>query len=391
VTKADDRIRYQRERLLMDQPWFGSLAMRLNIVENRAVRTLCTDGTTVYFNPEYVDKIPDPELQSIIAEEILHCACGHLWRTGDRDKKLWNQACDQSIFSILAGAGFTIPKDSPRETKYDGKSAEQIYSLMMQDQGKDVGGSQPQPSAGEFTEPAEPDPNGDQGQGDQPGPGQIMTEIDWQIAAEQANRIAAKAGTLTADIERMTKASRQSAPDPVEMLERFIQRTIPQDYSFERPNKQYVQAGLYLPSLAKLNAPKFAIGFDSSGSIYCCRELLEMMTAFLSRILTDVKPEQIDVIYCDYDVKGTNTFTPDDGGVEFNLNVKGGGGTRFGPVFKAIEDMDEPPAALIYMTDLEGSDNHSLVEPEYPVLWVTPLTCRLTPPFGEHVLVDEWG
>ena len=63
------------------------------------------------------------------------------------------------------------------------------------------------------------------------------------------------------------------------------------------------------------------------------------------------------------------------------LEARGGGGTDFRPVFAALEEQGEAPAALVYLTDLCGPFPE--VEPDFPVLWVS--TSDREAPFGETV------
>ncbi len=63
----------------------------------------------------------------------------------------------------------------------------------------------------------------------------------------------------------------------------------------------------------------------------------------------------------------------------------GGGGTDFRPVFADIEAMDQPPACLIFLTDLFGS--FPKVAPDYPVLWANFGNPNNKAPFGHTVFV----
>jgi predicted metal-dependent peptidase len=73
------------------------------------------------------------------------------------------------------------------------------------------------------------------------------------------------------------------------------------------------------------------------------------------------------------------------------LTAKGGGGTRFSPVFDSVNAQcleSDAPKALLYFTDLECSDRP--MEPsEYPVLWITPAWVTRKAPFGEQVQLQE--
>ena len=65
---------------------------------------------------------------------------------------------------------------------------------------------------------------------------------------------------------------------------------------------------------------------------------------------------QEDVIY-DMD----RPFIPDD------FKLMGGGGTDFRPVFDIIQESDDVPEILLYLTDGYGVAPRE--EPNYPVVW----------------------
>jgi predicted metal-dependent peptidase len=112
--------------------------------------------------------------------------------------------------------------------------------------------------------------------------------------------------------------------------------------------------------------------------------LLAKFQGELNSILGDVKPEAVNIVYCDTKVTAVQEFTPDDFPVE--LEAKGGGGTYFQPVFDWVEQEDLDPACLIYLTDMWNSD--SIEEPPYPVLWADYGSGAQTQDFGEIIIIE---
>ena len=125
---------------------------------------------------------------------------------------------------------------------------------------------------------------------------------------------------------------------------------------------------------------RLAIGVDTSGSID--EKILRVFASEIQAALDECQPERIDIIYCGARVQSTEEYVPGD--AVTLKNCKGGSGTKFEPVFKHIEDFEELPVSLIYLTDLEGSfPAHA---PDYPVLWAS---IKDRPyPFGEVVSVQ---
>jgi hypothetical protein len=50
----DPRISKQRTALVMDQPFFGVLALRLKVVEDATCKTFWVDGESLGYNPAYL-------------------------------------------------------------------------------------------------------------------------------------------------------------------------------------------------------------------------------------------------------------------------------------------------------------------------------------------------
>ena len=133
------RIVAARVEMLLSEPFFGSLALRLDCQERPDVtKTVATDGVMLAYNPDFVTSISQKELVGVIAHEVLHCAHGHMWRRNARDFQKWNVACDLAINQILVDACFTLPKGILIDSQFSGMSAEAIYSKLPDSQYRDL-------------------------------------------------------------------------------------------------------------------------------------------------------------------------------------------------------------------------------------------------------------
>jgi predicted metal-dependent peptidase len=359
---------------------------------------MATDGTRLVYSGPFVDGLTDAELTGVMAHEVMHCALQHMFRIGSRELPEWNEACDYAINLLLVAEGFTLPNGALLDSAFSDMSAEQVYAARKQ--AKQNGNGQPNgspstptsgngpqanvgqgnASTGRFTQPGQ---TGQAGNGPQASGPQDMTATDWAIAAEQASAIASKAGRMGGATARAVKESHQSDTDWRAILREFIEQTVPVDYAWSQPNRRYISSGLYLPGTVRENFPRLACAIDTSGSIG--QRLLDLFASELEAIMREVRPEGLDVIYCDATVQASESFGPDD---DLKLGFHGGGGTRFSPVFESLAAREESPVCLIYFTDLESSDVPS--EPEYPVLWITPEETSRIAPFGQTVRLAEW-
>lgn len=147
---ATDLIRRARAALLVSQPFFGTLAFGLEIVETvryadgRPCETMGTDGRRLYVNPAFAAGLSDRELQAVLAHEIEHCARKHNIRRGARDRLLWNVACDYAINGDLVAAGFALPAGMlvDHAGEFAGLGAEGIYSVLYDRQNPEDAGEE---------------------------------------------------------------------------------------------------------------------------------------------------------------------------------------------------------------------------------------------------------
>ena len=386
-----------RTRLLLDQPWFGSLAMRLQMISDSSVPTVETDGTKLVYNPEFVLSRTDADLLTIMAHEVMHCALLHPYRRGARSPEKYNRAADFVVNAELVAAGFVLPSDAVYDPKYGGGIPVEVVYAQLGDEPDDQGQQgQPGPGQGQGKQPLStgtvsdaPGPDGLTGpmgqQGQPQGIAEGMTAEDWKIAAEQATSVSRACGNSPGGAARATKQARESAEDWRATLREFVEHQIPSDFTWSNPNRRHIANGLYLPGLLKENLGTLAVAVDTSGSI--SQSLLDCFAAELTAILHEARPEKVRVIYCDMAIQHEEEFTPDD--PEIKLAAHGGGGTRFAPVFDLLNAADEAPTALLYFTDLENG-REVIDEPNYPVLWCTGLNVTKSAPWGRTVRVDTF-
>lgn len=390
--KVLGRIIQARSNLILEEPFFGTLALRLELVPDPTCETFWTDGRSIGFNPEYAAARTLPEIQGVICHEVLHVANGHPWRRGSRDNKRWNVACDEAINPIIVEAGMTLPAGVFLSPQYRGMSAEEIYTRLSQESGPgeneqgegQQGQGQDDKSQGQDGTSQDQDGKGQGQEKSSVGCGEVRDapvddvealEAEWQVATFQAAQAAKAQGKLPASLERIVEELRQPKVDWKAALMRFVQQVAREDYTWRTPDPRYVKAGLYLPSVRSEQMPAIAIGIDTSGSVWSHQE---EFAAELTAVMADCAPEMLMVIYADAKVQHVEEFQRGD---TVTFISRGGGGTSFCPVFEYLERENVEPACLIYLTDLVGTFPDR--EPDYPVLWVS--TTDIQPPFGETI------
>lgn len=395
-TPTSLRIQKARTALVLDHPFFGSLLFRLKGLESRSIKTMATDGVSLYWNPEFVETLNATTLAGTLAHEVMHPALHHHVRRSGRDPKRWNIACDYAINPLLIDAGLSLPEGILLDNRFRGMSAEQIYNVLETESESDQcsddeeekpesgadGAKDAPPRQGGSDEPSAPETEGGIGQVlDAPLPDDETPTIEeqvreWDVAVNQATAIARQAGKVPAGLDRTLEGAAEAAVNWRELLRRLWSDTIPADYSWLRPNRRHLWTGLYLPGVVREGAGEVAIAVDCSGSV-SARQLL-LFEAEARSILEGQRPERVYVLYFDAAVHKVESY---EAGQRIDLNPVGGGGTEFGPCFEWLDRRGIQPQSLVFLTDLYGSFPPSA--PAYPVLWAS--TGGRNSPFGQVI------
>lgn len=388
------RIQRARTALVLDHPFFGSLLFRLKDRPSTAVKTMATDGVSLLWNPEFVETLNAATLAGTLAHEVMHPALHHHLRRSGRDPKGWNVACDFAINPLLIDAGLKLPEGVLIDDRFRGMSAEQIYNLLESeaessqdskgdDQKNSAGdGTAVSPPANESSDPSAPETEGGIGQvldapetGDD-SPSREEQAREWDVAVNQATTVARQAGKIPAGIDRTVEGAAEAAVDWRELLRRLWSETAAADYSWLRPNRRHIWAGVYLPGVVREGVGEVAIAVDCSGSI--SGRQLRLFEAEARSILEGQRPERVYVLYFDATVHKAETY---EAGQRIALNPVGGGGTAFSPCFEWLDERGIRPQTMVFLTDLYGSFPPSA--PPYPVLWAS--TGRRQAPFGKVI------
>lgn len=434
---AEKKMSKARVVLVLDDPFLGSLSMRLEMREMTEVEmqalsamgiapTCTTNGVDITYNKKWIDELSLEQCKGLLAHEVAHVALKHHIRRGEREFKKWNWACDHAIDPILQDCGYELPPGSHIKKEYLNKAAEQIYALMdinrpqqpqgdgqspagdpgddddgggkKEDQNKRSKSSKPKSSAGN----GKPDPSQTTVN---TGPGIIQDapvdmhdkqalqefEEDLTMAIEAAAKVAKNAGMLPGYIEQIIEAEKEHEIDYKELLRDWLVKNVfPDNYTWQRPSRRFLPHGMYLPSLNDgYDLPKLVCYCDTSGSVGQSERV--KYANEISGVLEEF-PCEIDVIYGDTRVTNVQHFASDE--LPIKLDMKGSGGTYFMPAFEYIKDNKIECEALLFFTDMGAFDwpqVEKMAEPDYPVLWMN--TCRYSDdtkvPFGTVIKLEK--
>lgn len=403
-TDIETKLSAARTRLILDKPFLGALVLRLPMVaaDPKWCKTTATDARTFYYNPAYMDGLTLDQVQFMLAHEALHCALSHFARREHRAKQRWDLACDLAINPLLVKDGLKPPPGALYMDQFEGMTAEEIYPAIadMDDEtetldqhvydrenssnsGRSSGQSPPpqQDGQGGNRSKAEIDP--DQGGAPQPPPlsetEREQLSVQWQQRLAGAAQQALQAGKLGGGLARLVDHLLQPQLPWRMLLAKYMTAISRDDYNYTRPSRREGQA--IFPSLRSAQVD-IVVALDTSGSVSAdeMREFVSEIDAIKGQVRA-----HITLHACDAELAkdGPWEFEPWE---EFKLPVdlKGGGGTRFTPVFDWVCKRDRQPDLLVYFTDAEGE--FPTQAPFYPVLWLIKGKTKV--PWGQRVQLN---
>jgi len=343
------RLSKARTRLVIEHPFWAVIVLRRTVIVDYTVPTAAMTATQqIYVNPSWAKDFTVPQLMFLLAHEAGHDVFGHLYRRGNRKPGKWNRAGDAVINDMLIQCnvgefiegGVNMPGSMQKTT-------DAVYNLL----------------------PDEPDDDGPGGIGNDiiegaPGDGASgdAREAQARVELAQAAQVARMAGKLPGVLEQLV-ASILHVPTPwYEILERYMSSLAQASYTWARPNRRYIDSGIYLPNTGHTpTMGTVVVQIDVSGSI--SKKELDHYNGHLARIIADCRPAKVHVIYTDTQVQKHMEFEADD---EVTLAFYSGGGTHMPAGFDWVAAQGIEPDVFVCLTD--GYTDFGS-ETTYPVIW----------------------
>lgn len=370
MSSAQKKLTSARTSLILDQPFFGTLALSLAPKEDPTCQTAWVDGRNLGYNPTFVESLTHAELVALIAHECLHCALGHIFRRDGRDMQQWNIACDIPINQDLKDAGFSTRPDWLHPTpEQKGKSAEWIYARLPPQPKGGKGKGSPAPAGEVRDAPTGADADGN------PAP----TEGEWKQKTAEALNAAKMQGDLPAGLARKIEDALGQRIDIRALLLRFFSERSADDYSWSRPNPRFLAQSLYLPSLNSTCLGHVSVLIDTSGSVD--QTSLAHARSIVEQVIEECCPLSVSVHYVDAKVCRVDRFAK---GESLEWHPCGGGGTDFTSYFRDVENGEDVPVCVVAISDLWATFGDA---PSVPVLWLS--TTDKIAPWGETVPIGQ--
>lgn len=381
MSKLMDRIDLAYSKLGLREAFIAAVMTRVKREVSDKVSTAGTNGTWVRYNEKFCTPLSDEELFGLVLHESCHVVLMHMWRREGRDPKLWNYANDAIINAYIKSRGWQLPKGGVHlNWVKEEHSSEYVYNKLREQQQQN-GEGKGSGNGGEGDDDQDGMGGGFDGTGDLEDAQDEATRVDMEATIVAAAKMAKECGQGSALIDRVLEKVGDSKVRWQDVTRSMLTESAAADYTYLRPSRRFIGSGLYLPSLRTDALGGLAIGFDTSGSMGPneCNQI----AAELQAIVDDLNPAFVEVAYCDYSVTRVERFERDE---PLQLQPKGGGGTRFKPVFDHFAESGEQYCGMIYFSDMMG-DLDECEEPEFPMIWADIGYDHPEPPFGTRVEV----
>lgn len=398
--------------LLLNHPFFGVQASKLEYIQCSFVSTLATDGKRFYYNPDFVRKLTHAKRVFGVAHEIGHCIYDHFAvRKEDRDPQYWNMAGDYVINydlvneevvdskgSITKGIG-EIDPDWLYEEKYGQMTAEQIYDDLLKNK------AEKKDTMDEHMQAGEP------GEG-QPGEGQPQKhpseaedgvldgypkiseeEMEKNITEFQQEAIKTAEmmdpGNVPGRFRKIISDLKDPKKNWKELLRSTIESAFKSETDWMTPHRRSWSQGYVMPGMVPDQSIDIAVAVDTSGSMGY--DQLRDILSEIAGIMQQFKTYKIKLWCFDHQVH-EGSYIEIDEQMNYDMNeyeLQGFGGTNFGSNWEFMKEKGIKADRLIMLTDgycgFHGCDENYI-----KTLWIIHSRYgEFQPPFGAVVKYDE--
>ena len=264
------KISQAKAKLLVSQPYFGTLTAKLELVINDDIEAFKSNGIRLEINSDYLEGLELSEVEFVLANGAMHASLAHEQRRGKRSGWLWQIATDMAINDMLLQNGLDMPYGAQYRKRFSGMYAEEIYAELKDDILRDDEDLEYEADESDDVKPQE----NEQQQEKQKELEQTQEELEEEILQEQllaeeaisALKAKMQSGEAPQSIERFFEVERFGKIDWRDELRLALDRFFRDDYAMMPPSKKLLYKGIYLPSNISQTF-RLVIAVDSSGSV----------------------------------------------------------------------------------------------------------------------------
>ena len=400
---ARQAILKARIALVLKQPFFGNLAMRLTLKNADSwLTTAATDGRHFYYNSEFILKLPTNQMMFLFCHELLHCAYDHMNRGRGYNRDIANIAMDYVVNSDCLkynlGQKITVVPIL-HDRKYEDWNFEQVYADLIKNAKQINIEDLLDQLLDDHMDGNNGKGDGEDGKDDKDGKGgsgrpNPMTPEERQAIKDEfkeamlAAAQSAGAGNTPGNIKRMINELTQPKINWRELITQQIQSTVKNDYTWSTPNKKHFSQGFVLPNMRKDQAIDVCVAIDTSGSIG--QDQLNNFFGEINGIMQSYDDYKVKIWCFDTSVHNPQDYDTSTGDDLVNYEPKGFGGTDFDANWTWMKHEGVEPKLFIVFTDGEpygswGDENYC------DTVWIihNKYNKTIEPPFGIHAYYED--
>ena len=135
----DFDIQSIKRKVLIKYPFFGSIVANVDYKENPEIKTAGTDGKTIYYNKDYLNKLTIEQQIFVFAHEVCHIAFKHILRSEGKEIQTWNIATDSVINQLLKKDGLKMVEGIVDIEEAINYNAEEMYEKLLEKNNQEKG------------------------------------------------------------------------------------------------------------------------------------------------------------------------------------------------------------------------------------------------------------
>jgi len=214
---------------------------------------------------------------------------------------------------------------------------------------------------------------------------QQQAEERWKVDMVKAAATAKQIGDLPSSVNKLIDDVVEGTIDWRQPLAEFVQSRAKTDYSWSPPNRRFIAAGQYLPSLSGDAIGKGILLIDQSGSV---SDYNIAQVAGEVESIGQTFDIELSILYHDTEVQNNGeTWSPMDGPLRIKRE-KCGGTSHVQPLAYIDDTFDDGEHEFI-LAFTDGHTRYPDTPPVLPVLWVIFNNPDAGPPFGSVIHIAD--
>ena len=356
--------------LLIEQPFYGDILLKLPIVRDDSVPTACTDGRTIRWSGKFFGPLNENQRHYVLMHEVFHTLLMHPLRRGSKDPEIWNVAADLVVNAMCDELATYLNYSSSPATRLQRPpnglfaaispdiTADTLYELIQQDNKGRSGrkllmrrhywNAHGMPNSGSLVDALPPPPDLLTSQ---------LSEEEAAVLQQEMRELLKSAmehvqgdGAASWMPARLAELLKVKPLNWKSLLRDFLSEAQSDDTSYATPERKYLHMDMILPGhgLSEDDELDSVWAFiDSSGSIS-----QEEMDAFLTQMYHLVKEFHCEMNIAYWSTSVTDVYRKIRSEKQVLQSLpRHSGGTDINCVYRWVQEQKLRPWVSLILTD----------------------------------------